>query len=242
MGCCFQELNSGSVYRMCINPFARSFIDGRMTVTQDPSITACFQSYIMIMITHPWNSEVILHLYIKIAQIDGLTWEECDVNLQTKSKKEKKNLCLANTNVVIRDADLSYKLLNAHWSLELWVLQHLKGYSPSRDYSSLTWRRMQEHYLSAKANRYKFPKKHALWEDMGFTPAAWVIWEPKKDMTVREDTWWVPELQFREVFHTTKQFIKSGQILLVVCSMSWVSWWDSFVMKPEPQHLQAVEK
>lgn len=30
---------------------------------------------------------------------------------------------------------------------------------------------------------------------MGFTPAVWVNREPKEDMAVREDTWWVPELQ-----------------------------------------------
>lgn len=134
-------------------------------------------------------------------------------------KKKKYNLGLATFKCsqkkhTLHSCDLSYKLLNTQWSLELLALQHLKGYSPPRNYSALIWQKVQEHdLLVPKPNRSKFPMKHALWEYMGFTPAGWEIWEPKEDMTVREDTWQVPELQLREVFHKTGQFIKSSQIL-----------------------------
>lgn len=111
-------------------------------------------------------------------------------------------------------SDLCHKLLNAQRSLELLVFQHLKGYLAPRNYSALIWQKVYEHdFLVPKINRYEFPKKHGLWEDMGFTPSGWVIWESKEDMTVREDTWQVPELQLREVFHKTDQFIKRSQTL-----------------------------
>lgn len=109
------------------------------------------------------------------------------------------------------------------------LLTPKKLFSPDLTGSARAW------LFSAKANRSEFPKKHALWEDMGFTPTGWVIWEPKEDMTVREDTWQIPELQLREVFHKTDQFIKSRQIL-PACGVSWGSWWGSFVMKPESEH------
>lgn len=73
-----------------------------------------------------------------------------------------------------------------------------------------------------RAHRSAFPKRHALWEDVGLFPAAWEIWELDKDMNVREDTWWVPELHFRELFHKTGRFITSGHIQPAAHSILWV--------------------
>lgn len=105
-----------------------------------------------------------VHKDLLYAQTDGLAWrEECDANLQTNLQKGKKIIwVLLYSNMVKRDMysfDLSYKLLSSHWSLKLLVFQHLKGYSPPRDYSALIWQKVQEHcFLAPKANRPEFQR------------------------------------------------------------------------------------
>lgn len=82
------------VYRMPINPFARSFIGGRRTVAQDPFVTPWLQSYIIITIKCQCDSEAILLLYIKICSMHKLMdWHGGKCVMPTSRlicKKEKK--------------------------------------------------------------------------------------------------------------------------------------------------------
>lgn len=144
------------------------------------------------------------------------------------NKKKKKIIwVLLHSNEVIRNTVVFWSFLQIaeHTAIPGTVspptfkrlLTFKKLFSPDLTESARAW------LLVPKTNRSKFPRKHALWEDMGFTPAGWVIWEPKEDMTVREDTWQVPELQLREAFHKTGQFIKSSQVL-PAHSVSWGSY------------------
>ena len=59
------------VCRMPINSFARSFIGGRRTVTQDTLITPCLQSYAIILIKCQCNSEATF-LSIKVCSMHRL--------------------------------------------------------------------------------------------------------------------------------------------------------------------------
>lgn len=99
-----------------------------------------------------------------------------------------------------------------------------------------------------KAHRSEFPEKHALWEDMGPFPASWEIWELEGDMNVREDTWWAPELLFRELFHKTDQFIKTGHVQPAACSTLWVvdgihsKWSDGPSILPTSGELSTTSK